>query len=88
MVLPKCIVKKIGLYSGHDLMHTVALQWKWKVILPDSYLVLLTQVQNTHDWSIDKPNKADIKKDLTCMIDCVKIQTHLFVFNLATIEPF
>ena len=27
---------------------------------------------NTHDWSINKPEKAYFEKDLNCMIDCVK----------------
>ena len=34
------------------------------------------------------PKKMTLKKDLTCMIDCLKVQTHLFVFNLATIRAF
>ena len=27
---------------------------------------------NTHDWSIDKPKKANNEKALNCMIDCVQ----------------
>ena len=30
------------------------------------------------------PKKLTLKKDYTCMIDCVKVQPHLLVFNLAT----
>ena len=32
---------------------------------------------NIHDWSIDKPKKAEFENDLNCMIDCVKLQPHL-----------
>ena len=31
-------------------------------------------IENTHDWSIDKPEKADFEKDLTYMIDRAKLQ--------------
>ena len=27
--------------------------------------------RNTHDWSIDKPQKVDFEEELNCMIDCV-----------------
>ena len=33
--------------------------------------------------NIDKPLKVNFEKDLNCMIDCVKVQSHLFVFNSA-----
>ena len=33
--------------------------------------------ENTQDWSIDKPKKADFENDLNCMIECVKKQPHL-----------
>ena len=36
---------------------------------------------NTHDWSIDKPLKADCDKGLNCMIDFVKVQPHLYVLK-------
>ena len=29
-------------------------------------------MKDTHDWSIDKPYKADFEKDMNCMISCVK----------------
>ena len=29
------------------------------------------------------PKKADLEKDVNCMIDFVKVQPHIFVFNLA-----
>ena len=36
---------------------------------------------NTHDWSIDKPYKADFDY-LNCVIDCVKLQPdHLFLIR-------
>jgi len=42
---------------------------------------------NTHDWNIDKHQKADFEKDLNCMIDCVKLQPQLGSF-LDPSEPF
>ena len=35
-----------------------------------------------------KTQKADFEKDFNCMIDFVKVQPHLFVFNSATIRAF
>ena len=29
------------------------------------------RLENTHDWSIHKPLKANIEKSVNCMIDCV-----------------
>ena len=52
------------------------------------FLIRLRITQNTHDWSIDKAEKADLKKDLTCMIDCVKVQPHLFVLIRPKLGPF
>ena len=34
------------------------------------------------------PKKLTIKKYLTCMVDCVRVQPHLFVFNSTTIGAF
>ena len=31
----------------------------------------MTKKKNTHDWSIDKPQKVDFEEDLNYMIDCV-----------------
>ena len=39
--------------------------------------LFMTINANTHDWSIDKPYKADFEKDLNCIIACLKVQPHL-----------
>ena len=48
---------------------------------PSYYLVnkqkLTKKLRNTHDCSIDKPEKADFEKDLSCIINCVKVQPQL-----------
>ena len=38
--------------------------------------------------AVTTPKQTDLKKDLTCMIDCVKVQPHLFIPYLATIWAF
>jgi len=46
-------------------------------------LYVYDKKRNTHDWSIDKPLKADFERDMNCMIDRVSKYSLIFLFRIS-----